>query len=169
MIRRWRGRGTSLAIVLALGIVAAAGSSSEGPASGRWQLVVRDVRDEVVLRAPLPDGAFAIGYRNSIYRSLAREEFEVTAEGRLTLTRLAADEVAVLGEYYSADRPQPTGGAGLRWHAVPARPLTVHELPIAATEHGRRTLIVPGRDPVPLWELAHEGSPVIRIGAEPAR
>ena len=179
MIDGWRGRTAGLAIialiitgaVLAAGWPPAARSGSSGPdPPPAWWLVVRAATDEVMVRVPLPDGRFALRYRNSVYGSLAEERFVVTDDGRMSLVELAADEAAVLEEYYSAaDRPRPApAGDPLRWRAQPATALTLEELPLAATRHGLRTLIVDGRGPVPLWQVAGDGGPTVILEVEAA-
>jgi hypothetical protein len=179
VIDGWRGRTAGLAIialivtsaVLAAGGSPATGSGFAGPAPPpTWRLVVRGATDEVMLSVPLPDGRFALRYRNSVYGSLAEERFVVTEEGRMSLVELAADEAAVLEEYYSAaDRPRTdTASDPLRWRAQPATGLTLQELPLAATRHGLRTLIVDGRGPVPLWQVAGDGGPTLVLEVEAA-
>lgn len=179
MIDGWRGRTAGLAIIalMVIGAALAAGwppaTRSGYPAPGPpapWRLVVRGATDEVMLSVPLPDGRFALRYRNSVYGSLAEERFAVTADGRMALVELAADEAAVLEEYYgAADRPRPAEASDpLRWRVQPAAALTLEELPLAATRHGLRTLVVDGRGPVPLWQVAGDGGPTLVLGVEAA-
>ena len=179
MIDGWRGRTAGLAIIalIVTGVIVAAGgppatrSGLPGPdPPPAWRLVVRGATDEVIRRVPLPDGRFALRYRNSVYGSLAEERFVVTADGRMSLVALAADEAAVLEEYYSAiDRPRPAAaGDPLRWRARPATALVLRELPLAATRHGQRTLIVDGCGPVPLWQVAGDGGPMVVLEVEAA-
>ena len=100
----------------------------------------------------LPDSGFSLRYRNSVYGSLAEERFEVTDEGRIRLRVLAADDPAVLTEYYRlAGAPnRAPQGEGLAWVGVPEHELVMDELPLAATERGERTLLVEGERPVNL-------------------
>lgn len=119
----------------------------------------------------LPDSGFSLRYRNSVYGSLAEERFEVTDEGRIRLRELAADDPAVLTEYYRlADAPnRAPHGEVLAWVGVPEHGLVMDELPLAATERGERTLLVQGERPVNLWQLVPNGVPGIVLGvvAEP--
>lgn len=180
---RWRGRARGLAgpralagavLALSLGALALLGAASAAapaePESG-WLLVGRSQNGQVLLSVPLPDGRFALRYRNSIYGSLAEERFSVDGAGRLLLTELAADEVAVLAEYYEvAQRPGRASPSAARdWVARVVPSVALAELPLLATRHGERTLLVAGRQPLALWELAGEGSAAIVITAEKAR
>lgn len=176
---RWRGRASGLAVltlVAAVSAVSAVGLSADGrapaavtPPSG-WQLVALDQDGEALVRAPLRDGHFTLRYRNSIYGSLAEERFRVDAAGRLELVELAADEAAVLDEYYeTAGKPRRAGADDTRqWKAPPAEPLALAELALAATEHGQRTLVVDGQA-IPLWQLTRSGAPTITLRAEESR
>ena len=173
---RWRGRIGGLAILAlfaaasALTAVGLAAVRPESPPTvvpaADWQLVVRATNDEVLLRVPLPNSRFTLRYRNSIYGSLAEERFEISPNGRIALVELAADEAAVLDEYYTTDRPRPAdAGDTRRWRAAPVTPLTLEELVLAATQHGRRTLVV-GDQLIPLWQLVAEGAPTVILEAE---
>jgi len=179
----WRGRVRGLArprplagavLALSLGAIALLGASSAAvpaePALG-WRLVGRAEGGQVLLNVPLPDGRFALRYRNSLYGSLAEERFSVDAAGQLVLVELAADEVAVLGEYYEvAERPRPASSPDARaWVAPPAAPVALAHLPLLATSHGQRTLVVEGRPPIALWHLTARGSARLVFTAEQAR
>lgn len=110
---------------------------------------------------PLPDGRFSLRYRHSVYGSLAEERFVVRADGQMQLVGLAADEAAVLDEYYTTTGARPSASDdGRRWQAEPATPLSLPRLTLAATEHGQRTLLV-GDHEYPLWELSAPGTPTI--------
>lgn len=174
MTSGWRGRAGGLAIVgllvAAVGLVAGGtvtdAAASRAPA---WRLAVTDAGDRVVARVDLPDGRFALRYRNSVYGSPAEERFAVGPDGRLELVGLAADEAAVLGEYYTAESVRAAdAGDARRWVAAPAARVAVEALPLAATEHGRRTLVVPGQPPILLWLLT-DGDPELTLAAERAR
>lgn len=171
---RWRGRATGLAIVafvaatsaLAAGLAAVSSGTPPGAPGSAWQLAISATNDEVLLRVPLPDGRFSLRYVNSLYGSLAEERFEIGPGGRIVLVELAADEAAVLDEYYSTDRPRPASLAdSRRWRALPATPLTLEELIVAASQHSRRTLIVSGR-PIQLWQLARDRQQTVILRAE---
>lgn len=177
MWRRWRGRSTGLAnsivLIAALGITLIAVVSV---AAGRdrtataWRLVVRDVAGGTLAQADLADGRFALRYRNSVYGSWAEERFTILEDGRIHLVGLAADEVAVLGEYYGAREPRPADdGAAFRWEAAPAHPVTIERLLLAATDLGERALIVDGHPPVDLWRLVADTAPGVSLGAERIR
>lgn len=118
----------------------------------------------------LPDSGFSLRYRNSVYASLAEERFEVTDEGRIRLRELAADDPAVLTEYYrlACAPTRASEDASLAWVGVPEQGLVVDELPLAATEHGQRTLLVQGERQVDLWQLVPSGEPgmVLSVVAE---
>lgn len=173
---RWRGRGARLAIALALGAVtsaAAAGcggaDASPAPGASGWTLVLRDAGGRPLLRAPLPDGRFTLRYRNSLYDAVAEERFAVGTDGRLLLVALAADLPALLDEYYDAGPPRRTAGGDRReWSAQPAAAVALERLALAATPHGRRTLIIEGRAPIALWELVDAEDPTVAIVTEPS-
>lgn len=168
MKERWRARSVGLAIILAAGSVGAV----------VWRTASADAAPTVVVR--LPDGAevarlrlddaaaFALRYRNSVYRSLVEERF-VAHGGEMHLVELAADELAVLEEYYAIDQPAraaPTGDTRA-FVAQPAAPVVLDTLTVAATDLGRRTLLVNGVAPVELWRLVDDGaaSVVIEVDA----
>lgn len=155
-------------IALALPACGVVPSAPEDSAT-TWQLVLRDGSDRVVLRAALPDGRFTLRYRNSLYGTLAEERFRVNGDGQLRLVDLAADTAAVLDEYYAvARRPSPTDrGDARRWRAPPAAALSLPELALAATAHGRRTLVIDGQKPVPLWPLTEPWDSTLTLVAEP--
>ncbi|HUG48671.1 MAG TPA: hypothetical protein VMP67_09685 [Candidatus Limnocylindria bacterium] len=167
----WRGRrrgpanfrlllGALLCTVLVSGCSSPTGGTA---AAAQWQLVISDGQG-VVLRVPLPEGVFTLRYRNSVYGSLAEERFRVADGGVLELIELAADEAAVLDEYYmTGDRPRPAAaGDTRRWRAAPASPLSLRELRLLATEHGERTLLV-GQTTVALWQLSDESSALMLV------
>lgn len=110
---------------------------------------------------PLPDSAFTLRYRNSVYGSVAEERFDVTDDGRLRLLELGADDPAVLTEYYQlAEAPIRAGeGADRAWVGRPLHDSAIEELALAATERGERTLLVSGQPPVELWKLVAGGEP----------
>ena len=144
MRSRWRGWRLGLAIIALLAgtALATGGGRASERLGAAWELVIRDGQGAVVLRAPLPDSRFALRYLNSVYRSLAEERFAVAPSGHLQLVELAADEAAVLAEYYGVERrPTPAASGDPRtWRARPAIPVTIPELSLAATRHGQRTL-----------------------------
>ncbi|MGH2427475.1 MAG: hypothetical protein ACRDGV_01120 [Candidatus Limnocylindria bacterium] len=165
---RWRGRRPGLAIAAIL--AATLGFAALASAGGSGQtLVVRDRQGGELARVALPaEPSFSLRYRNSLYGSLAEERFMVGADGRMELVMLAADEVAVLEEYYAVDgAPMPAAASdSRRWRAAPARAVALHELTIAATDLGERTLLVPGQPSVRLWQLVGDGNPSVIVSVE---
>jgi hypothetical protein len=159
---RWRGRASGLSIAAAIVVVLASGATAavRGPST----LAVRAQDGAAIARVELPaEGRFALRYRNSLYGSLVEEHFFVTPDGRLRLTGLAADELAVLEEYYAIDEPairRPVGDPRA-WGAPP--PLGVEEatILIAATDLGERTLLVDGVPPLELWRLVDDSAPSV--------
>jgi len=128
-------------------------------------VVVVDGSGDVLEKVPLGGGRFAVSYRNSIYGTLAEERYEVGADGRFALVEIAADQLAVLEEYYGVPgAPHRTTGTDRRTWAVdpdPTRPVVFERLSIAATDLGERTLHVPGYPPVALWRLVDENPTVV--------
>lgn len=172
MANRWRGRRAGLAIVLALATIAASASVlsalGRGDARDTLVVVVRATDGTILARAPLPvTGRFALRYRNSLYGSLAEERFTATQDRRFWLQELAADEIAVLEEYYAIPGPAERTPAGDRrtWRARPADTSAFERLTIAATRLGERTLLVPGREDVALWRLV-DREPIVIIDLE---
>jgi hypothetical protein len=163
MQNRWRGRIAGLAILAALGpLTLTAAAARADPI-----LVVRGPDDRVLAELPLPDRTFTLRYRNSLYRSLAEEHYVVDAVGRIDLVGLAADELAVLEEYYAIHRPawRAGGGAARTWRADPARDVTIETLIVAGTDLGQRTLLVEGQAPLALWRLVGDRSPSVELEA----
>lgn len=164
---RWRGRSTALAIVaagLVLVLAAASAIARSGPT-----LEVLLPGGQLLARVTLPgDGAFALRYRNSLYGTLAEERF-VADGGRIRLVSLAAEQLAVLEEYYAiTERARPAaGGEGLGWEAAPAHVPTPDQLRVAATDRGERTLIVDGAPALALWRLVGDASPTVVLRVAP--
>ena len=161
MLHRWRGRIAGLAILAALGpLTLTAAAAHADPI-----LVVRGPDDRVLAELPLPDHTFTLRYRNSLYRSLAEERYVVATTGRIELFGLAADELAVLEEYYAIDRPawRAEGGVARTWRADPAREVSIETLIVAGTDLGQRTLMVDGSAPLALWRLVSDRSPSVEL------
>ncbi len=151
---------------------AGAAATTAAPAGGEGRaVVVRTPDGDVLARVPLTGDRFAVGYRNSVYTTLAEERYRVLPDGRFTLVEIAADQVAVLEEYYAvpgAPRPAPPGDR--RGHVAepdPDRPAVFDVLNIAATDLGERTLYVPGAEPVPIWRLVTGEDPTVLLEIEP--
>jgi hypothetical protein len=155
------------AVLIGAGAAAttAALAGDDGPA-----VAVRTPDGEVLARVPLTGDRFAVGYRNSVYTTLAEERYRVLPDGRFALVELAADQVAVLEEYYAvpgAPRPAPSGDR--RAYVAepdPARPAVFDVLNIAATDLGERTLYTQGADPVPIWRLLTGEDPTVLLEIE---
>jgi hypothetical protein len=149
----------AVAAVLAAGLLGAGCAGAEpGPA-----LVVRDTGGALLTQVPLPAPEFAVSYRNSLYGTVAEERYRVTEDGRFGLVELAADQLAVLEEYYAVPGPvrAAPGGDRRSWVAEPGDDPVFSELAIAATALGERTLHVPGHPPVPLPPLVTDGVTVV--------
>ena len=160
---RWRGRIAGLAILAVLGpVTLTAAAVRAGPS-----LVVRGPDDRVLAALRLPEASFTLRYRNSLYRSLAEEHYVVDAHGRIELVGLAADELAVLEEYYAIDGPawREEDDAGRTWRADPAREVSIEALIVAGTDLGQRTLLVDGAAPLALWRLVDDRSPSVELKA----
>jgi hypothetical protein len=160
------------AVVVVLGVVLT-GLAAAQPAAPGLAVTVRDADGAVRVRVPLPEGgAFAVSYRNSLYRTLAEERYRTGTDGRFTLVELAADQLAVLEEYYAVPGPvRPAPAADRRrWLARPAGAPEFADLSVAATALGERTLHVPGRPPVPLPPLVSDGTePTVVLDVEESR
>lgn len=139
------------AAVAAAGLLAAGcATQSPGPA-----VTVRDGDGALLTQVPLAARSFAVSYRNSVYGTLAEERYRVEPGGRFGLVELAADQLAVLEEYYAVPGPVRAAPDGDRrnWVAQPGDRPVFTDLSIAATTLGERTLLVPGHPPVPLAPL----------------
>jgi hypothetical protein len=166
-----RGRSTGLAVALAAGMVlTVALVLASGRDRARPALTVRDGDGALLATVPLPPGRrFALRYRNSVYGTLAEERFVVADGGRFRLVGLAADQLAVLEEYYAVTEPAVRTPPGSRraWSAPPATDVVLDELSIAATDLGQRTLLVADRPPLPLWQLV-DADPTVVLAVEGA-
>ena len=161
MRRRWRGRIAVLVTGLATAVVVAA--TAVLAAGGHPTIRVTAPDGELLASVPLaPDGTVTLRYRNSLYGTLAEERFVVTGDGRLRLVELAAEQLAVLEEYYAIDTPASSAAEEpMRWQAAPAHVPVLRELRVAATDLGQRTLVVPGSAPVRLWRLVDDPEPTV--------
>ena len=153
-----------LLAVMAAGAPVAGGQGVAGGDRGTF-LTVRDADDDLLARVPLAERRFAVRYRNSLYGTLAEERYRVGADGRFRLVELAADQLAVLEEYYAVPGAPWRGDSRDRrdWIAEPdpQRPAAFSRLSIAATDLGRRTILVPGHPPLPLWRLVSDNPTVV--------
>ena len=161
----------ALASVITFGVVevtAAAGNTAEQNASPDSRtVIIRDHDGDVLASLPIPGDSFAVSYRNSIYGTLAEERYIVGPGGDYRLVQLAADQLAVLEEYYSVPGPPTLANAGDRRAWVvspdPGRPAVFDHLSIAATDLGERTLHVPGSQPLALWRLVEDSNPFVLL------
>ena len=151
--------------------IAVSASFALAPSGNREQAVtVHTAGGELIARVPLDGDRFAVSYRNSIYRTLAEERYRVRPDGRFELVEIAADQVAVLEEYYQVPgAPQPAPPGDRRNYVVPpdpARPAVFDQLNIAATDLGERTLWVPGSPAVPVWQRVVGDNPTVLLDIE---
>jgi hypothetical protein len=170
---RRRPRRGLLWLLASIVIAAAAVSAVLGIATGRdgeQAVTVRTADGEIVAQVPLDGDTFAVSYRNSIYRTLAEERYRVHPDGRFELVELAADQLAVLEEYYQVPGAPRHAPAGDRRNYVvepdPARPAVFDVLNIAATDLGERTLWVPGHPPVAVWQRVVGENPTVLLEIE---
>jgi len=170
---RWRGRAAGPAaglLLLAVGALVATGVAASRPPNVQPRLVVIASDGTRLAEMPLRgEGRLTLRYRNSVYRSLAEERFVITSSGELSLEGLAADELAVLDEYYGAldTVPAPAGDAR-RYVGAPAYAVVLDELTLAATDLGQRTLLLPGERPLELWQLVTDADPSVTLRVERA-
>ena len=165
---RWAA--VSAAVVLGVGGVTAAAVAAADPADADAAVTVRSADGTLIGRLPLEGDTFAVSYRNSVYTTLAEERYRVLADGRFELVGLAADQVAVLEEYYAvpgAPRPAPAGDRR-SWVADPAPVQTAvfDSLRIAATDLGERTVHVPGSPPLAVWQRVASADPTVVLDIE---
>lgn len=158
-----------LAFLVSLGVATPGlGARQDG---GARTIVIRGHDGDVLASVPLRDECFAVSYRNSIYGTLAEERYAVLPDGRYRLVEIAADQLAVLEEYYAVPGPPQRAAETDRrdWVAPPdpARPAVFETLSIAATDLGKRTVHIPGQPPLELWRLAEDGHPFVILDIEP--
>lgn len=133
-------------------------------------LVIRDSAGQTLASLPLTGTDFALSYRNSIYHTVAEERFTVQPNGEFDLRQLAADQLAVLEEYYFVpDPPVSAPAADRRTWLVPPNPdQPAHfvSLSIGATDLGERTVHIAGSEPVALWQLVDDTDPFVELSVE---
>ena len=133
-------------------------------------LVIRGHDGGVLASMPLAGARFAVSYRNSIYGTMAEERYEVLPDGRYRLVEIAADQLAVLEEYYAVTgAPLRAAEPDRREWVVPPdpeRPAVLDALSIAATDLGERTVHVPGEPPLELWRLVENKHPFVVLDIE---
>lgn len=164
MPRRWRGRYVGLAII----VLAAASitlRTSTVDASGP-RLVLSGPDGSVLTQVGVPDGRFTLQYRNSLYGTLAQEHYVLRPDGAIVLVGLAAEQLAVLEEYYAIEEPARASYEGsMRWTAEPAREVVIDELVVAATDRGERELLVADAEPILLTALVDDRRPSLTLAA----
>lgn len=140
------------------------GTAAGGAAGHGSAVTVRSADGALLASVPLRGSSFAVSYRNSVYTTLAESRYDVSQDG-FALVELAADQLAVLEEYYAVPgAPRPAPASDRRNYVVepdPTRPAVFTSLRIAATDLGERTLHVPGHPPVALWQLVEDDPTVI--------
>lgn len=159
-----------VAVLVCLGTLAGVTAGIAGSPQ-RYLTVTND--DGELARVPLDGDTFAVSYRNSIYQTLAEERYEAQPDGSYRLVEIAADQLAVLEEYYGVPgAPTAAGSQDRRNYVVPPnpeRPVVFDTLSIAATDLGQRTLHVPGQPPLELWPLVGNDNPFIVLDIKETR
>ncbi|MEW9612596.1 hypothetical protein AB3G45_01780 [Shinella sp. S4-D37] len=163
----------AVAVALLAGLTAssvAASALDAGRDKAGQAIVIRGDGGKVLARLPLAGQRFAVSYRNSLYGTLAEERYAVLPDGRYRLVEIAADQLAVLEEYYAVPAaPQRAAGTDRRKWVVrpdPDRPEVIEKLSIAATDLGKRTVHVPGEPPLELWRLVENAHPFVVLDIE---
>ncbi|WP_104053300.1 MULTISPECIES: hypothetical protein [unclassified Arthrobacter] len=159
-------------VVVMLGVAAAAGLAGVAGAAGpqqqsvEWTLSVSNDSGRLA-EVPLHGDSFAVSYRNSIYGTVAEERYEVRPDASYLLVQLAADQMAVLEEYYAVPGAPVAAEPPDRrqWVADPdpARPAAFTRLSLAATDLGQRTVHADGAPPLELWTLVDDGDPFVTL------
>jgi hypothetical protein len=160
------------AVVLVLGLLGAGAAAGIAAAAGQqdrtaeWTLSISNDDGELAA-VPVDGGSFAVSYRNSIYGTVAEERYEIQPGGSYLLVQLAADQLAVLEEYYAVPgAPEPAQSGDRRsWVAAPdpSHPAAFTRLSVAATDLGRRTVHADGAPPLELWTLVGDGDPFVTL------
>ena len=162
MPRRWRGRSVGLAII----VLAVVGMTVRGSTIGGTEpaLVLRGPDGSVLAEMSVPGGRFTLRYRNSLYGTLADEQYVIRPDGAIVLVGLAAEQLAVLEEYYGIATPaRAISDDRMRWLAEPARGVVINHLVVAATDRGERTLLVAGAVPMLLTSLVDDRRPSVTL------
>ncbi|WP_119458459.1 hypothetical protein [Rhodospirillaceae bacterium SYSU D60014] len=160
--------------IVALACLASPGASATGLGDGENEaaqaIVIRGQDGDVLASVPFHGEHFAVSYRNSIYGTLAEERYAVLPDGRYRLVEIAADQLAVLEEYYAVPgAPRRAAESDRREWVVspdPERPTVLRILSIAATDLGERTVHVPGEPPLELWWLVGDRDPFVVLDIE---
>ncbi len=164
-MNRWRGRRLAGLAVVWLMVSATAAAVARTDTT-RWVVIRDDAGTELARAALPPSGVFGMRYRNSIYRSLAEEHFQVEAD-HLDLVELRAEELAVLEEYSTAVGGVRDGSGRSMWSVEVERPPIELPLRIQATALGERTLLT-SEEEVSLWRLvADRDDTLVVLSIEP--
>lgn len=137
--------------------------------SSSYDLVISNEGGELAT-VPLSGMTFAVSYRNSLYGTITEERYAVLPDGSYRLQTIAADEPAVLEEYYAVPAPAvTTEGADRRKWSInpdPAQPALFTRLSIAATDLGQRTVHVEGQASLELFNLVDDTNPFVEMYLE---
>ena len=155
-------------VVVALACLGMLGGMGFASASGQPDVLVTITNDNGELASvPLTGTGFSVSYRNSLYGTRAEERYTLGPDGTFVLDQIAADQLAVLEEYYAVPGvPSAAAESDRREWVVepdPARPAVFEELSIAATDLGQRTLHVDGAPPLELWSLVDDNNPFVEL------
>lgn len=157
---------------LVLGLAPKTDLAQQNETTDSQSIVIRDSDGAALATLPLNGTSFALSYRNSIHHTMAEERFEVLPDGSFRLIQIAADQLAVLEEYYVASEPAVTAESADRRNWVvppdPDRQSEFAHLSVSGTDLGRRTLIIPGSKPVALWKLTQNDRPFLDLSVTPA-
>jgi hypothetical protein len=138
-------------------VLLAAALGAMAVVGGPPHVVARTADGERVAELRVTD-TFALEYVHSYYREPARETFRVRDDGGFELVAIGSPSEAVL-DYYEIEGTRARRNGW--WTLRPARPARFDEMALAATDVGRRTLVVGDRR-APLY-----GGPVhLRIAVE---
>ncbi|WP_247828306.1 hypothetical protein [Arthrobacter antioxidans] len=162
---------TPAAVVVPLACLGILGGLGFVNSSGQPDVFISITNDDGELASvPLAGTSFSVSYRNSLYGTRAEERYTLAPDGTFVLDQIAADQLAVLEEYYAVPgAPSAAGDADRREWVVepdPARPAVFEELSIAATDLGQRTLHVQGAPPLELWSLVEDDNPFVELHLE---
>jgi hypothetical protein len=164
---------TAVAVVTLVALASSGAPAAELAAAheeAAQVIVIRSEGGDMLATVPLNGARFAVSYRNSIYGTFAEERYVVLPDGRYRLVEVAADQLAVLEEYYAVPgAPRRAAETDRReWVAPPhpARPSIFETLSLAATDLGERTLHVSGEPPLELWRLVEDRNPFVALHIE---
>lgn len=153
--------------VVSVGVMALVGTLQVDNGERNRSIVVSDLDGAVLARLSLPGDTFAVSYRNSIYETVAEERYDVAEDGSYRLSEIAADQLAVIEEYYAVPGVPEAASQGDRRAFVvapdPDHPAVFDSLSIAATDLGERTVHISGSAPFALWQLVDDDRPFLSL------